>query len=166
MMLQPTILMRNLDLHWIFWAMKLSIFFWWLCDQQRMDTFISRYGSVWIIQARTSIPSFAHATLNNFPTWNDMDLNFFGKTVGESKATNIPKTADCIPGIRKNYLATQLHLSYAYSSLQNMPPGMWSSLAAYSPNLITKNEVPVYNMICQCFITTRQSMEFHGQSYR
>jgi len=73
-----------------------------------------------------------------------MDLNFFGKTVGEGKATNIDKTADCIPGIRKSYLATQLHLSYAYSSLQNMPPGMWSSLTAYFPNLITKKEVPAY----------------------
>ena len=38
-----------------------------------------------------------------------MDLNFFGKTVGERKATNIDRTTNCIPGIPKNSLATLPH---------------------------------------------------------
>ena len=158
--------MRNLDIHWIFRAMKLSIFFWWHVDSRG---WIDSFQDIVLCESSKQehqLPSFAHPTLQYFPTWNNMDLNFFGKTIGERKATNIDKTTDCIPGIRKNSLATLLQFSYAYSSLQNLPPGMWCSLAAYSPNLISKNEVPVYKHDLSMFITTRQSMECHDQTHR
>ena len=45
-----------------------------------------------------------------------------------------------------------------------MAPGMWLSLAAYFPNSIKKNDVPVYKHDLSMFITTQQTMECHDQT--